>query len=234
MFEDKEILNEEEEKTPEGGCECGEAAAEEKAEEPAQEAGEETSAEETSSEETSTEEASTEDEATEEVPEADEKSGKEDKPEKKGFFKKKTDKRDQQISELKDRVQRQMAEFDNFRKRTQKEKDAMFEIGAKSVIEKILPVVDSFERGLAGSDENSEDGFISGMHKIYKQLMQTLEAMEVTPIEAVGKEFDPDYHNAVLHVEDEQVGDNIVVEELQKGYLYRGSVVRHSMVKVAN
>jgi molecular chaperone GrpE len=140
----------------------------------------------------------------------------------------------ERCAELADKNLRMMAEFDNFRKRTQKEKDSMFEIGAKSVIEKILPVVDSFERGLAGTDESSDDGFVTGMHKIYKQLMQTLEEMEVTPIDAVGKEFDPDYHNAVLHVDDEEAGDNIVVEELQKGYLYRGNVVRHSMVKVAN
>ena len=229
MFEDKENLNEEEQAADQT-CECGEASEEEKAEEACENS--EDAVEETSSEETKPEEPSPEEdagnEASKEEPETDEKPGK------KGFFKKKPDKKDQQIAELKDRVQRQMAEFDNFRKRTQKEKDAMFEIGAKSVIEKILPVVDSFERGLAGTDESSEDGFVTGMHKIYKQLMQTLEEMEVTPIDAVGKEFDPDYHNAVLHVDDEEAGDNIVVEELQKGYLYRGNVVRHSMVKVAN
>ena len=127
-----------------------------------------------------------------------------------------------------------MAEFDNFRKRTEKEKAAMYEIGARSVIEKILPVVDNFERGLAVEDENSQDPFVQGMQKIYKQLMSTLEAMEVKPIEAVGKEFNPDFHNAVMHVEDENFGENIVAEEFQKGYTYRDSVVRHSMVKVAN
>ena len=153
----------------------------------------------------------------------------------KGFFRKKDkkDKREQQIEELTDRVRRQMAEFDNFRKRTEKEKTAMYEIGAKSVIEKILPVVDSFERGLtAGADE--QDPFVEGMQKIYKQLMTTLETMEVKPIEAVGQEFNPDLHNAVMHVDDESVGENIIVEELQKGYTYRDSVVRYSMVKVAN
>ena len=153
----------------------------------------------------------------------------------KGFFRKKDkkDKKDQLIEELTDRVKRQMAEFDNFRKRTEKEKSAMYEVGAKSVIEKILPVVDNFERGLATA-ENNDDPFVEGMHKIYKQLMTTLESLDVKPIEAVGKEFNPDLHNAVMHVDDESVGENIVVEELQKGYMYRDSVVRYSMVKVAN
>ncbi len=156
---------------------------------------------------------------------------------KKGFFGKKKDKKDKkdiQIEELTDQIRRQMAEFDNFRKRTEKEKSAMYEIGAKSVIEKILPVVDNFERGLAGVEENSEDPFTAGMQKIYKQLISTLEALGVKPIDAVGQEFDPDFHNAVMHVEDENLGENVVAEELQKGYLYRDSVVRHSMVKVAN
>ncbi len=155
--------------------------------------------------------------------------------EKKGFFgrkKEKKDKRDAKIEELTDLARRQLAEFDNFRKRTEKEKAAMFEVGAKSVVEKILPVVDNFERGLAGADP--DDQFAVGMQMIYKQLMTTLEQLEVRPIEAVGKPFDPDFHNAVMHVEDESVGESIVVEELQKGYMYRDSVVRHSMVKVAN
>ena len=125
-----------------------------------------------------------------------------------------------------------MAEFDNFRKRTEKEKSSMYIIGAKDIIEKILPVVDNFERGLAQAPEN--DPFADGMEKIYKQLMTTLEGLGVEQIEAVDKEFNPDFHNAVMHVEDESVGDNIVVEELQKGYTYKGFVVRHSMVKVAN
>ena len=151
-----------------------------------------------------------------------------------GFFKKKDkkDKKDLQIEELTDRVRRQMAEFDNFRKRTEKEKAASFEIGARSVIEKILPVVDNFERGLDNADLS--DPFADGMSKIYKQLMTTLEAMDVKPINAAGKPFDPDLHNAVMHVDDDTVGENIVVEELQKGYTYRGTVVRYSMVKVAN
>ena len=147
----------------------------------------------------------------------------------------KGDKEKSKIDELNDRVMRQMAEFENYRKRTEKEKAAMFETGAKSVIEKLLPVVDNFERGLAGlTDEGKKDPFAEGMQRIYKQLMDELEKLEVKPIEAVGKEFDPNLHNAVMHVEDEEAPDNTVVEELQKGYTYRESVVRHSMVKVAN
>ncbi len=150
------------------------------------------------------------------------------------FFgkKKKDNKLEQQIEELTDRLKRNMAEFDNFRKRTEKEKSSMYVIGAKDIIEKILPVVDNFERGLAQAPQ--DDPFADGMEKIYKQLTTTMEGMGVEPIEAVGKEFNPDFHNAVMHVEDESVGDNIVVEELQKGYTYKGFVVRHSMVKVAN
>ena len=169
-------------------------------------------------------------------PEADE--GEEDpKAEKKKFFgkKNKKDKKDEKIDELTDRLTRQMAEFDNFRKRTEKEKSQMYEIGAKDIIEKILPVVDNFERGLASmSEEDKATPFAEGMEKIYKQLMTTLESIGVKAIEAVGKEFNPDFHNAVMHVEDEEFGENIVAEEFQKGYTYRDSVVRHSMVKVAN
>ena len=128
-----------------------------------------------------------------------------------------------------------MAEFDNFRKRTEKEKAAMFEVGAKSVIEKMLPVIDNFERGLATlSDEEKEQPFAQGMDKIYKQFVASLEELGVKAIEAEGNEFDPNFHNAVMHVEDGQYGENVVAEELQKGYMYRDSVVRHSMVKVAN
>ena len=149
------------------------------------------------------------------------------------FGKKKKDNRlEQQIEDLTDRLKRNMAEFDNFRKRTEKEKSSMYIIGAKDIIEKILPVVDNFERGLAQATEG--DPFAEGMEKIYKQLTTTLESLGVEPIEAVDKEFNPDLHNAVMHVEDESVGDNIIVEELQKGYTYKGFVVRHSMVKVAN
>lgn len=157
--------------------------------------------------------------------------------EKESFFKKKEkkDKKDEKIEELTDRVRRQMAEFDNFRKRTEKEKTQMFETGAKSIVEKILPVVDNFERGLAAvTEEEKGTPFVEGMEKIYKQMMTVLEEAGVKPIEAVGQEFDPNLHNAVMHVEDEEFGENIIAEEFQKGYTYRDSVVRHSMVKVAN
>ena len=176
---------------------------------------------------------------TEEVSEEQE-AGTEDQTEEKAskkFFgkKDKKDKKDEKIEELTDRLTRQMAEFDNFRKRTEKEKSQMYEIGAKDIIEKILPVVDNFERGLdAVKEEDKEDPFVQGMEKVYKHLVTTLEGIEVKPIEAVGQSFDPNFHNAVMHVEDENFGENIVAEEFQKGYTYRDSVVRHSMVKVAN
>lgn len=181
---------------------------------------------------TSTEET-TETADTEEAENADTDS--EDSDKKKSFFKKKKDKKDEQIEELTDKVKRQMAEFDNFRKRTEKEKSQMYDMGAKTIVEKILPVIDNFERGLAAvPEESKEDAFVVGMDKIYRQMLTVLEEAGVTPIEAVGAEFDPNFHNAVMHVEDESVGENIVVEELQKGYTYKGFVVRHSMVKVAN
>ena len=156
---------------------------------------------------------------------------------KKGLFykKKKKDKKDEQIEELTDRLKRQMAEFENFRKRTEKEKSQMFSMGAKSIVEKVLPVIDNFERGLlAVPEEAKEDAFVDGMNKIYKQMMSMLEEVGVKPIEAAGAEFDPEFHNAVMHIEDENLGENIVAEELQKGYMYHDTVVRHSMVKVAN
>ena len=168
-------------------------------------------------------------EAAAEEPEAEKEKG--------SFFKKKEkkDKKDEKIEELTDRVRRQMAEFDNFRKRTEKEKTQMFETGAKSIVEKILPVVDNFERGLAAvTEEEKGSPFVEGMEKIYKQMMTMLEEAGVKPIEAVGQEFDPNLHNAVMHIEDEELGENIIAEEFQKGYTYRDSVVRHSMVKVAN
>ena len=170
------------------------------------------------------EDADTEEEATEET------------EKKKGFFNRdKKDKKDEKIAELNDRLIRQIAEFDNFRKRTEKEKSQMYEIGAKDIIDKILPVIDNFERGLAVVPEDKkEDSFVQGMEMIYKQFMTTLESAGVKVIEAVGQEFNPDFHNAVMHVEDDEVGENIVVEEFQKGYMYRESVVRYSMVKVAN
>jgi len=154
---------------------------------------------------------------------------------KKNFGKKKKDKKDEKIEELTDRLTRQMAEFDNFRKRTDKEKSHMYEIGAKDIIDKLLPVVDNFERGFeAISEEEKDHPFIEGMDKVYKHLMTTLESVGVKPIQAVGETFNPDFHNAVMHVEDENYGENTVVEEFQKGYTYRDGVVRYSMVKVAN
>ncbi len=149
-----------------------------------------------------------------------------------GRKKKEDDKLKQQIEDLTDRLKRNMAEFDNFRKRTEKEKSSMYIIGARDVVEKMLPIVDNFERGLGQAEEG--DAFADGMKMIYKQLMTSLEELGVKPIEAVGKEFNPDYHNAVMHVEDEEAGENMVVEEFQKGYTYKDFVVRHSMVKVAN
>lgn len=177
-------------------------------------------------------EASEETEGTEEAETSEETS---EDGEKKSFFKKKEkkSKQDEKIEELTDRVKRQMAEFDNFRKRTEKEKTQMFEVGAKSVIEKILPVVDNFERGLATvPEEQKEDAFVQGMEKTYKQLMTELESLEVKPIEAVGTEFNPEFHNAVMQVENEELESGMVAQELQKGYMYRDTVVRHSMVAV--
>lgn len=157
---------------------------------------------------------------------------------KKGFFGKKKEKKDPkdvQIEELTDRLRRSMAEFDNFRKRTEKEKSAMFEIGAKDIVERILPVIDNFERGLVSVPEDVKGtSFAEGMEMIYKQLLKNLEEAGVKPIEAVGQPFDPNFHNAVMHIEDDELGENIVAQELQKGYMYRDSVVRHSMVQVAN
>ena len=159
-------------------------------------------------------------------------------PDKKGFFakkKEKKDKKDEQIAELTDKVKRQLAEFENFRNRTEKEKSQMYMVGARDVIEKLLPVVDNFERGLKSIPEDQKDGPVaSGMEMIYKQLITVLTDLGVTPIEAVGQEFDPNLHNAVMHAEDEGLGENIVAEEFQKGYKYKDTVLRHSMVKVAN
>ena len=199
-------------------------------EQPEGEPGEDQAEEECAKEASEGEEASENEEEEPDEEDEDKKSGK------KLFGKKnKKDKKDEKIEELTDRLTRQMAEFDNFRKRTEKEKSQMYEIGAKDIIEKILPVVDNFERGLdAVKEEDKEDPFIQGMEMVYKQLMTVLGEFGVKPIEAVGKEFDPNLHNAVMHVEDENFGENIIAEELQKGYMYRDSVVRHSMVKVAN
>ena len=173
--------------------------------------------------------------AAESVTEEKEETAQEEKKDKKFWKKEKKDKNAELVEELTDKVKRQMAEFENFRKRSEKEKAGMFEMGAKSVIEQILPVIDNFERGLAAVPEEAKaDPFVEGMEKIYRQFMDTMDKLNVKPIEAVGTEFNPDFHNAVMHVEDEEAGENVVVEEFQKGYLYKDQVVRHSMVKVAN
>ncbi|MBQ7066955.1 MAG: nucleotide exchange factor GrpE [Lachnospiraceae bacterium] len=209
---------------------------EENTEEQAEETVEEVSEQENNPENTA-EEAETGEE-TEDDATKDEGIEKENSKSDKKFFKKKEDKKKdkskERIEELEDRVKRQMAEFDNFRKRSEKEKSAMFEMGAKSVIEKILPVVDNFERGLATvSEEDKGSAFADGMQMIYKQLMTELESLGVTPIEAVGTEFNPDFHNAVMQVATEEYESGIIAQELQKGYMYRETVVRHSMVAVA-
>ena len=178
--------------------------------------------------ETCTEEA----EASEEAEKDDEGDEKESG---KSFFgkKKKKDKKDEQIEELNDRLKRQMAEFENFRKRSEKEKSQMFDMGAKTIVEKILPVIDNFERGLAAvPDDKKDDPFITGMDKVYKQMLTELDAAGVKPIECVGQEFDPDFHNAVMQVENDELESGTVAQELQKGYMYKDSVVRHSMVSV--
>ena len=190
--------------------------------------------EETANEETTNEETTNE-ETVEEVEEAEEEASEEEKPKTSGFFKKKKDKKDEQIEELNDRVRRQMAEFDNFRKRSEKEKSMMFDMGARTVIEKILPVVDNFERGFTTVEEaDKDDAFVQGMQQVYKQMMTELEAMGVKPIEAVGQEFNPDFHNAVMQVESEEYESGIVAQEFLKGYMYKDTVVRHSMVSVVS
>lgn len=201
-----------------------------KTEEAAEENREETKAPEDAGTEAAEEEAAAETAAEEAAEEEKEKE-----TAKELFHHEKKDPKDEKIAELTDRMQRTMAEFDNFRKRTEKEKAAMYEIGAKDIIEKILPVLDNFERGLTTvPEEEKENPFVQGMDKIYKQFVKTLEDIGVKPMDAAGKPFDPNFHNAVMHVEDEELGENIVAEELQKGYTYRDSVVRPAMVKVAN
>lgn len=162
-----------------------------------------------------------------------------EKVQKKGLFgkkKEKKDKRDEKIEELTDLLKRNMAEFDNFRKRTEKEKSAMYEVGARSIIEKLLPVVDNFERGLAtvSEEDKEKDSFANGMDLVYKQILKLFEDIGVEVIETEGKEFDPNLHNAVMHIEDENLGENVIAQEFQKGYTYKGTVIRHSMVQVAN
>ena len=230
LFREEKALNEEDEKADAAKSgEMPDAAADKtEAESEANEANTEASANEANPAEGAETEAEA---AAEEGAKEDDKSASDD-PKKKDA---KKDKRDEKIAELNDKVLRQQAEFINFRNRTEKEKAQMFEVGAKSAFEKILPVIDNFERGLATlTDEEREQPFASGIDKTYRQLMTVLTEAGVTPIEAVGQPFDPDLHNAVMHVEDDSVGENIVVEEFQKGYKYRDSVLRHSMVKVAN
>lgn len=224
MAEKKEEILEEEKDT-----EAAEDVTEETTEAAAENSAEETTEEEAVGEET---EETAEEETSGET--AEEAAGEKDGA-KKGFFKKKKDKKDEQIEELTDQVKRQMAEFDNFRKRTEKEKTQMYDMGARSIVEKILPVIDNFERGLAGvPEEQKEDAFVVGMDKIYRQMLTELETIGVTPIEALGKEFDPEYHNAVMQVESEEFESGVVAQELQKGYMYKDSVVRHSMVAVVS
>lgn len=207
-------------------------AEEVKEEVPAEEAPDTESVEETceaASEETEEETGEPAEDQTEAAEESQEET------QKKSIFgkkKEKKDKKDTKIEELTDRLQRTMAEFDNFRKRTEKEKASMYVIGAKEIIEKMLPVVDNFERGLANAPE--DDAFAEGIQMIYKQLMTTFDEMGVKVIETVGQQFDPNLHNAVMHVDDPEQEDNVIVEEFQKGYTYKDFVVRHSMVKVAN
>lgn len=168
-----------------------------------------------------------------EEPVAEEPAAEDFKEKEKKKKKEKKDKKDEQIEELTDRVKRQLAEFENFRNRTEKEKSSMYELGAKSVIEKMLPVIDNFERGLDSIPEaDKESPVATGMQMIYKQLITELEKIGVTPIEAVGKEFDPNFHNAVMQTESDEYESGIVAQELQKGYMYHDSVVRHSMVSV--
>ncbi len=166
---------------------------------------------------------------------ASEKTAEKTEEKKKSIFTKKKDKKDEQIEELNDRWKRTLAEFDNFRKRSEKEKELRFDMGARHVVEKLLPIVDNFERGLGALGEEEKDSpFANGMDMVYKQLMKMFEEMEVEPIDAVGKPFDPELHNAVMHLESEDYGENVVVQVFQKGYTYKGTVVRHAMVQVAN
>lgn len=194
---------------------------------------EENKAAEESAEETKTEDSAEKENAQDTEAASEETDTKEKKD---GIFgkKKKKDKKDAQIEDLNDRLRRQMAEFDNFRKRSEKEKSQMFDMGAKSIIEKVLPIVDNFERGLAAvPEEQKDDAFVTGMDKVYKQLMTEFDSIGVKPIEAVGQEFNPDLHNAVMQVESEEFEPGIVAQELQKGYMYKERIIRHSMVMVA-
>ncbi len=219
-------------------------AAEEETEEVLQEPAEETEAsepedvQEEAAEETAEAEPEEADEekSSEEIKESEEEPGEEPESGKKPKkFGRKKDKRDEQIAELQDKVTRQMAEFDNFRKRSEKEKAAMYSMGARDVLEKMLEVLDNFERGFdAVEEDDQDDAFVQGMQMVYKQMLEALDKLGVKPIEAVGQPFDPNYHNAVMHEDNEEAGENEVVAEFQKGYMYHDDVIRHSMVKVAN
>lgn len=205
-------------------------------EESKEEAKEDSEVEEASEDTKKTDDSQDKEEAAKETSVESEEAESEDKgdssEDKKSSKKDKKNKAQEIIDELNDKVMRQMAEFENFRKRSDKEKTQMYDMGAKSILEKILPVVDNFERGLDAAADG--DSFADGMKMIYKQLMTSLEEAGVKEIEAEGEEFNPDYHNAVMHVEDEELGENVVVEVLQKGYMYNDTVLRHAMVKVAN
>lgn len=227
MAEEKKMTAEEAVDTEKFDTEAAEETAAEESAETEETADTEDTAEKTADTEAAVEADEVTEEAEEEGAEGTESEGK------KGFFKKKKDKRDEQIEELNDRVKRQMAEFDNFRKRSEKEKSQMFDLGAKNIIEKILPVIDNFERGFTTVEEaDKDDAFVQGMDMVYKQLMTELESVGVKAIECVGKEFNPDFHNAVMQVESEEYESGIVAQELQKGYTYKDTVIRHSMVAV--
>lgn len=203
---------------------------------------EETTAEETvedtvAEKEASNEEAADDIEVVEEAADAEDAEEKETLKDKLSARKlsKALEKSEAQVADLTDKYQRLMAEFENARKRMDKEKSHMYDVGAKEVLQKLLPVVDNFERGLDGlSEEEKQGAFAQGIEKIYQQMMTVFGELGVTAMDAVGKEFNPDYHNAVMHMEDESMGENLVTEEFQKGYMYKDSVLRHSMVKVVN
>lgn len=235
MAENKKDVMDEELKKENKAAEAESKAAENTQEQEAQNEEETKEAAEGSEAEDSEEKDSEEKDSEEK--DSEEKDSEEKDSKDKGLFgkKKKKDKKDEQIEDLNDRLRRQMAEFDNFRKRSEKEKSQMFDMGARSIIEKVLPVVDNFERGLAAVPEDQkDDAFVTGMDKVYKQLMTEFDSIGVKPIEALGQEFNPDLHNAVMQVESDEYEPGVVAQELQKGYMYKDTVVRHSMVAVVS
>ena len=245
MAENKKDVMDEELKKENKAAEAESKAAENTQEQEAQneeetkeaaEGNEAEDSEEKDSEEKDSKEKDSEEKDSEEK-DSEEKDSEEKDSKDKGLFgkKKKKDKKDEQIEDLNDRLRRQMAEFDNFRKRSEKEKSQMFDMGARSIIEKVLPVVDNFERGLAAVPEDQkDDAFVTDMDKVYKQLMTKFDSIGVKPIEALGQEFNPDLHNAVMQVESDEYEPGVVAQELQKGYMYKDTVVRHSMVAVVS